>query len=637
MILPLWRAILLTGGAWSILAPQASAADVAFTTYAFPATGTPTSRTLPARLAEIKDVRDFGAKGDGVTDDWAAIMAAFNAVVGSNRGTIYFPPGTYLVSQSIAFNTTLNNGVTSLWQGELGLSVITGNFNDFVMSRAGNGNDGALNIVIENLTIINTHATGGGIRFGDLDGGAIRNCVVTANRAITTLGDDSLPGFGSFECSFENLALSPGANVSGSYGLANTANGVVANCRIIGFETGIQAFAGEGSMQYAGCYFEGNGVGFLPGIAPSGIHLGVGQIVVSGCRFKNNSVAIKFLTGGSATYCGLRIEGTNGQAPGGTNPQYGIQCGNPGSGTIAHNALFAGISVTGQYDIAGIYINGGEFFQQQNTFMGVTSVNSGSGVAWDFPLSVATSAKFFACNVAPIYTMAQLGARIWSSSSASWVANSVWTFTSLPSSDTPSGSGYVPGDYHNVPLTGGSGTGAVASSVTVNGGGEVVAVSFYPSGTNYVVGDALSASNANLGGSGSGFSLTVATVRDTATIATAGVPGAFNTLKANILVSGISPSGYNGLFLGAVFTSGSTITYPISNPGGAGGAGSVVVNPIDPNGSVPQESVVVQEGECFDVSDANTAVWGANPIGGGSSHAKVRWGSNGTNWTVVGK
>jgi hypothetical protein len=41
------------------------------------------------------------------------------------------------------------------------------------------------------------------------------------------------------------------------------------------------------------------------------------------------------------------------------------------------------------------------------------------------------------------------------------------------------------------------------------------------------------------------------------------------------------------------------------------------------------------EGDCYNVSDANTATWGANPLGGGSNHAKVRW--NGTKWTVMGK
>lgn len=69
------------------------------------------------------------------------------------------------------------------------------------------------------------------------------------------------------------------------------------------------------------------------------------------------------------------------------------------------------------------------------------------------------------------------------------------------------GSGYVNGTYNNVPLTGGSGT--LAQAQIVVSGGAVTSVSIAVPGTNYAVADALSASNTNLGGSGSGFSVPV--------------------------------------------------------------------------------------------------------------------------------
>jgi hypothetical protein len=49
-----------------------------------------TARTVQARLRDFVSVKDFGATGDGSTNDTAAIQAAFNA-----GGNIYFPPGTY--------------------------------------------------------------------------------------------------------------------------------------------------------------------------------------------------------------------------------------------------------------------------------------------------------------------------------------------------------------------------------------------------------------------------------------------------------------------------------------------------------------------------------------------------------------
>jgi hypothetical protein len=45
------------------------------------------------------NVEWFGARGDGVTDDTAAIQAAVDAGEG---GTLYFPPGTYLISAGTA-------------------------------------------------------------------------------------------------------------------------------------------------------------------------------------------------------------------------------------------------------------------------------------------------------------------------------------------------------------------------------------------------------------------------------------------------------------------------------------------------------------------------------------------------------
>jgi hypothetical protein len=74
-----------------------------------------------------------------------------------------------------------------------------------------------------------------------------------------------------------------------------------------------------------------------------------------------------------------------------------------------------------------------------------------------------------------------------------------------------SGSGYGNGTYTNVPLTGGSGTGAVATSITVSVGAVTsVTIAANGTGTGYAYGDTLSASNANLGGTGSGFSIPVA-------------------------------------------------------------------------------------------------------------------------------
>ena len=75
---------------------------------------------------------------------------------------------------------------------------------------------------------------------------------------------------------------------------------------------------------------------------------------------------------------------------------------------------------------------------------------------------------------------------------------------------TGGGSGYVEGTYSNVPLTGGTSTGLLAN-ITVNAGGAVDTVAIVNTSTleNYSIGDVLSASNADLGGTGSGLTITV--------------------------------------------------------------------------------------------------------------------------------
>ena len=69
-------------------------------------------------------VKDFGAKGDGVTDDTAAINAAIASV--SFGGNILFPNGTYLVTSQIVvtakvkligFGIATENGTGAAFRG----------------------------------------------------------------------------------------------------------------------------------------------------------------------------------------------------------------------------------------------------------------------------------------------------------------------------------------------------------------------------------------------------------------------------------------------------------------------------------------------------------------------------------------
>lgn len=59
------------------------------------------------QLADIMtDVKTYGAKGDGITDDTTAIQNAINSL--TNGGTLFFPAGTYILSTGINLKSNIH-------------------------------------------------------------------------------------------------------------------------------------------------------------------------------------------------------------------------------------------------------------------------------------------------------------------------------------------------------------------------------------------------------------------------------------------------------------------------------------------------------------------------------------------------
>lgn len=59
-----------------------------------------------AHSAPFFNVKDYGATGDGVTDDRAAIILAYQAAQAAGGGVIFFPAGTYIISSRFPTITT---------------------------------------------------------------------------------------------------------------------------------------------------------------------------------------------------------------------------------------------------------------------------------------------------------------------------------------------------------------------------------------------------------------------------------------------------------------------------------------------------------------------------------------------------
>lgn len=102
-----------------------------------------------AEAATVLDVRNYGAKGNGVTNDTAAIQAAINALP-STGGTVVISPGTYMVdavkSINLKSNTTLQMTPTTI------LKVIP------------NGSDWSAAVTMKNLSAAKVNS---GLLLGD--------------------------------------------------------------------------------------------------------------------------------------------------------------------------------------------------------------------------------------------------------------------------------------------------------------------------------------------------------------------------------------------------------------------------------------------------------------------------------------
>ena len=79
------------------------------------ALGTNTSREVHVLKEVALSVRDFGAVGDGVTDDTSSIQTAINALeASSNHNTLHFPAGTYRLNTATPVYDSLWGGYTQL-------------------------------------------------------------------------------------------------------------------------------------------------------------------------------------------------------------------------------------------------------------------------------------------------------------------------------------------------------------------------------------------------------------------------------------------------------------------------------------------------------------------------------------------
>ena len=143
-------------------------------------TPTPTVKPTVTPTASAYNVKDYGASGNGTTDDRAAIQNAINACSTAGGGIVYLPAGTYRLTSytsitgqpgvpalpEASFSLQLRNGVTV--QGASRAStVIVGDYSASGMHPL--GGDHNSNIGVKSLTIRCTKSATDGVKFLQCD------------------------------------------------------------------------------------------------------------------------------------------------------------------------------------------------------------------------------------------------------------------------------------------------------------------------------------------------------------------------------------------------------------------------------------------------------------------------------------
>lgn len=122
------------------------------------------SRTVQSKFRDLVSVKDFGAVGDGVTNDYSAFQTAINTLMSAGGGTLFIPAGTYKITgqltQDRSSNTSL--GVVSLvGAGRTAVTIIHSGATSLfsVTGHATTAEGQTKEIVISGMTLIGSLTT----------------------------------------------------------------------------------------------------------------------------------------------------------------------------------------------------------------------------------------------------------------------------------------------------------------------------------------------------------------------------------------------------------------------------------------------------------------------------------------------
>lgn len=299
------------------------------------------------------NVKDFGAQGDGITDDTAAIQAAITATVGGVTngtntigGTIFFPPGTYLHTGLTIYSYVHLRGAG------IGASILKlknaanadsiGGYNASSLI-GGSSSGGIKNFGLYDLTVDGNQSNQSGTSYGlrwygygfILQNIRVRNTYSDALRSDwngggTVSGDDQMEAM-VLNCKFHDCG-GIGVNWTGPHDSQFT--------NVVSYKTGSHAFyqgPNSGGNQYLNCHAWGmtTGVGAVGWLLES-------TAVCTNCEGEGADTFQVVVLSVSTTWSGGRIF-SGGIA---SNNVGGLQMGQTASSTLKSAATSSPITLT---------------------------------------------------------------------------------------------------------------------------------------------------------------------------------------------------------------------------------------------------------------------------------------------------
>ena len=148
-------------------------------------------------LGAAYNVRVYGAKGDGVTNDSAAVNAAIQAVSAGGGGNLVFPPGNYLGNFILAAGVHLIGAPGEMNVSNAGVTLTAAATGAVVDTPI--GNIGNVAVVGFNLQGLGSGTAGKGVYFRNVNYGAVQDC------AFNNFADQAIEWDTGVACRFIDL------------------------------------------------------------------------------------------------------------------------------------------------------------------------------------------------------------------------------------------------------------------------------------------------------------------------------------------------------------------------------------------------------------------------------------------------